>query len=342
MKSLRVLIAVCMLIAFGAVAASAQPIGRPDTPTLLKKVDSFAFVTDLSGSMMQGSANANDQKIVLAKRLMGLINDRIPALDYNAGLFTVCPVGTPVQAGAWNRLALGNAIAALPSNLAIFGRLTPLGADFSALQPALGNLRNGAVILVSDGYKNIGDDAVASIRAALQASGAKLHLISFADDVSDVRDAKRIMDGIAGLNSDPCYNGRELLFNPVALDAFIEHVFYKEATPVITETVFFDTAKFDLKPEAKATLDNAIVTINNAPRGVRTVEIEGYADAQGGVGVSNMILSIRRAEAVKEYLISKGVQADKVYSKGNNVSFKHNNSTAPGRHDNRRADLIIN
>ncbi len=342
MKALRVLFAACALIAFSAVVASAQPIGRADTPTLMKKVDSFAFVVDLSGSMMQTSKDANDQKIVLAKRLMGLINDRIPTLDYNSALYTVCPVGTPVQAASWNRLALGNAIAALPNNLPIFGRLTPLGADFTALQAAISNLRNGAVILVSDGYKNLGPDAVASIRSVMQAAGVKLHLISFADDVSDARDAKRTMDAIAGLSSDPCYNGRELLFNPVALDAFIEHVFYNETTPVITESVFFDTAKYNLKPEAMATLDNAIVTINNIPRGVRTVEIEGYADAQGGVGVSNMILSIRRAEAVKEYLVSKGVQADKIYAKGNNVSFVYNNSTAPGRHDNRRADLIIN
>jgi len=342
MKTLRVLIAACALICFGAAAAFAQPIGRPDTPTLLKKVDSFAYIVDLSGSMMQNSAIAGDQKIVLAKRLMGLINDRVPTLDYNAGLFTVAPVSTPVQVGSWDRLALGNAIAALPSNMQIFGRLTSLGADVTALQSAIGGLRNGTVILVSDGYKNLGPDAVAAIRSVMQSAGVKLHLISFADDVSDVRDAKRTMDAIAGLSSDPCYNGRELLFNPVALDAFVEHVFYTEATPVITDSVFFDTAKYNLKPEALAVLDNALVTILNTPRGVRTVEIEGYADAQGGVSVSNMILSIRRAMAVKDYLVSKGVPADKVYAKGNNVSFMFNNATAPGRHDNRRADLIIN
>lgn len=338
MKSLRVLIAACALVCFGAAAAVAQPIGRADTPTLLKKVDSFAFVTDLSGSMMMTSEDAAEQKIVLAKRLMGLINDRIPSLDYAAGLFTISPAATPVQVTSWDRLALGSAVAELPNDLAIFGRLTPMGDDIAALQSAIGSMRNGAIILVSDGYKNIGADAVAAFRSALQASGTKLHIISFAD----TREGKRTIEQLGALSNDPCYNGRELLFNPVALDAFVEHVFYTEATPVVTDSVFFDTAKYNLKPEAIAVLDNALVTILNTPRGVRTIEIEGYADAQGGVSVSNMILSIRRAQAVKEYLVSKGVQEDKIYAKGNNVSFMFNNATAPGRHDNRRADLVIN
>lgn len=342
MKTFRVLIAACALICFTAVTASALPISRPNRPVLSNKVDSFAFIVDLSGSMMQGSKDANEQKIVLAKRLMGLINDRVPDLEYGSGLFTICPVSTPVQVGSWDRLAYGNAVAALPSNMKIFGRMTPMGADITALQSAISSLRNGAVILVSDGYKNLGPDAIAAIRSVMQSAGVKVHLISFADDVSDVREAKRTMDAIAALSSDPCYNGRELLFNPVALDAFVEHVFYNEVTPVITDTVYFDTAKYNLKPEALSVLDNALVTILNKPRGVRTVEIEGYADAQGGVGVSNMILSIRRAQAVKDYLVSKGVPAEMIYAKGNNVSFKFNNSTAPGRHDNRRADLIIN
>lgn len=338
MKTFRVLVTACALVCFGAVAALAQPIGRPDTPTLLKKIDSFAFVVDTSGSMMMTSPDAAESKIVLAKRLMGLINDRIPELAYNAGLFTVAPAATTVQAGDWNRLALGNAVAAIPNNLPVFARLTPLGKDISALQPAIGGMRNGAIILVSDGYKNLGPDAVAAFRSVMQATGAKLHIISFADTM----EGKKTLEQLAALSSDPCYNGRELTFNPVALDAFVKHVFYEETTPVITDTVFFDTAKWNLKPEAIAVLDRAIVTILNKPRGVRTIEVEGYADAQGGVGTYNKILSGRRAGAVSDYLESKGVQSDKIYARGNNVSFKHNNATAPGRHDNRRADLIIN
>ena len=340
MKTFRVLVAVCALVCFGAVAAFAQPIGRPDTLTLLKKVDSFAFVVDTSGSMMMTPTNGleTEPKMVLAKRLMGLINDRIPELKYNAGLFTVSPAATTVQIADWNRLAYGNAIAALPSDLPIYARLTPLGKDITALQSSLGGLRNGAMILVSDGWSNLGPDAIAAFRSVLQASGAKLHIISFAD----TKEGKATIDQLGALSSDPCYNARELLFNPVALDAFVKHVFYDETAPAITPTVYFDTAKWNLKPEAIAILDQAIVTINNVPRGVRTIHVEGFADAQGGVGTANQVLSGRRAHAVREYLESKGVQADKIYTRGNNVSFKYNNATVPGRHDNRRVDLIIN
>lgn len=338
MKTFRVLVTACALVCFGAAAALAQPIGRPDNHYLTKKVDSFAFVVDTSGSMMMTSPDANEPKIVLAKRLIGLINDRIPELDYSAGLFTLAPAATPVQAGEWNRLNLGNAVAQIPSNLPIFKRLSPLGQDISALQSSIGGLRNGAIILVSDGYENLGPDTVASFRSVLQSSGVKLHIISFADNEK----GKATLDQLGALSSDPCANGKELLFNPVALDEFVMHVFYDENAPVITDTVFFATGKYDLTPEAMATLDRAALHILNAPRGARTVEVEGYADAQGGVGTSNMVLSNRRASAVRDYLEAKGVQSDKIYARGNNVSFEHNNSTAQGRHDNRRVDLIIN
>ncbi|MDR2727409.1 MAG: OmpA family protein [Deltaproteobacteria bacterium] len=339
MKTIRVLIAACALLCFGAAVALAAPIGRPDVPTLLKKVDSFAFVMDTSGSMMMASENdlGAEPKIFMAKRLVGEINDRIPALDYKAGLFTACPATTAVQMGDWNRLAYGNAVAAIRGNLPTFGRMTPLGKDITALQPSL-NLRNGALILVTDGWKNLGADTIASFRSVLQATGAKLHVISFAD----AKEGQTIVTQLGGLQSDPCYNARELLFNPVALDAFVKHVFYDEAVPMIMPTVYFNTAKWDLLPEAIATLDQAVATINNAPRGVRTVHVEGYADAQGGVGTANQVLSSRRANAVREYLESKGVPAQKLYTRGNNVSFKYNNATIPGRHDNRRVDLIIN
>lgn len=339
MKTFRVLIVACALICFGAAAAFAEPIGRPDTPPLLKKVDSFAFVVDTSGSMMMTSTDANESKVVLAKRLAGLINDRIPSLDYNAGLYTVCPAATPVQAGKWDRLALGNAVSELPSNLAVFGRMTPLGTDVSKLQPAIGNLRNGALILMSDGNQNLGPDAVASFRSVLQATGVKLYIVSFAD----TPEGKKVLDQLATLSSNPVVSGKSLTFNPTALDAFVKQVFYTEGQSVIADcSVYFDTAKYNLKPDAISTLDQALVSMLNTPRGVRTIQIEGYADAQGGMSVSNKILSGRRAAAVQQYIESKGVPAAKIYARGNNVSYKANNATKQGRHDNRRVDLIIN
>jgi OOP family OmpA-OmpF porin len=339
MKKLHVLIMACVLVCFGAATALAQPIGRPDAPTLVKKVDSFAFVTDVSGSMMLPSENApgTEPKIVQAKRLMDLINARVPELGYKAGLFTVCPPAATIQTGEWNRLAYGNAIAALPTNLPVYGRMTPLGRDISALQPSL-NLNNGALLLVSDGWKNLGPDAVASFRSALQATGAKLHVISLADSA----EGEATLKALSALAAEPCHDARELLLNSVALDAFVKHVFYDEAAPVIWTSVYFDTAKWHLRPEAAATLDKAIATINNTPRGARTIHVEGFADAQGGVNTGNQALSAHRANAVREYLESKGVPADKIYTRGNNVSFKFNNATDRGRHDNRRVDLIIN
>ncbi len=326
----------CALVCLSAVVAFSQPIGRPDTPTLAKKVNGFAFVVDTSGSMMMTSQLDGTIKMATAKTIVGLINDRIPALDYDAALCTISPAAAVVQNGMWDRVALGNAASALRVDLPVFGRMTPLGADMDALKSFV---NGGAIILVSDGHKNLGPDAVAGVKALLQSTGAKLHIISLADTPEGKDTLKQLAD-IAG---DACVEGRDLLFNPAAVDAFVKHALYDEVTTVINTSVYFATAKYNLTPESMSTLDQAINTILNTPRGVRTVEIEGYADAQGGLGLSNQKLSGNRAAAVIEYLISKGVPADKIYGRGNNVSFKANNNTpAPGRQQNRRVDLIIN
>jgi OOP family OmpA-OmpF porin len=221
MRTLHALIAACALVSCGVVTAFASSPGRPDVPTPLQQVAGFAFVADLSGSMMLPASDlGNEPKIVLAKRLLGLINDRIPELPRQAGLFTMGPAATAVRMGDWNRLIFGNAIAALPAKLPVYGRVTRPGRDITALSPSL-NLRNGALILVSDGWRSLDPDGVAAFRSALQASGATLHIISFADSA----EGEASLQALAALSPAPCASARDLLFNPSALDAFVRSVF---------------------------------------------------------------------------------------------------------------------
>lgn len=339
MKRVRLLALTLVMVCFGFATAFADPIGRADTPVLGKKVDGFAFVVDTSGSMMMTSPVFCEQKIVLARNLMGAINARIPSLDYGSALYTIAPVKAPVEYAAWNRVAYGKAISALPTNLAVYDRLTDIGGGMQALAPKFATSGTEAVILVTDGWDNIGPDPVESIRSLLAAQpNIRLHIISFAD----TKPGKANIARLAALSSDTVVvNGVDLLTDPVAIDQFIESVLFMRVDYSDMMSVNFATASYALSPEAMATLDKAAAVINNVPHGVRTVTIIGFTDNTGAF-IRNEKLSEDRAMAVKKYLVEKGVDANKVYTTGDAISYKFNNSKADGRAQNRRADLIIN
>ena len=98
----------------------------------------------------------------------------------------------------------------------------------------------------------------------------------------------------------------------------------------------FDSAQ--LTSEAKSRLDAAVAAINANPSD--TVSIEGHTDSMGS-DAYNSQLSQRRARAVVDYLVSKGVSASrlKAVGKGENHPVA-SNDTREGRAKNRRVEII--
>jgi len=78
-------------------------------------------------------------------------------------------------------------------------------------------------------------------------------------------------------------------------------------------TVHFDFDKAELKPDGKATLDE----LANRIRGINleVVIAIGHADVIGSEAY-NQKLSVRRAEAIKAYLVSKGIEPNRIYTEG--------------------------
>lgn len=102
---------------------------------------------------------------------------------------------------------------------------------------------------------------------------------------------------------------------------------------------FFDFDKSVLKPEGKAKLDD----LNSKLKGMNLEVIiaVGHTDSIGSVAY-NQKLSVRRAEAVKAYLVSKGVEASRVYTEGKGKSQPvASNKTAAGRAKNRRVEIEV-
>jgi OOP family OmpA-OmpF porin len=103
--------------------------------------------------------------------------------------------------------------------------------------------------------------------------------------------------------------------------------------------VLFDFDKSVVKPEGRSKLDdlaNKVKSIN-----LEVVIAIGHADAIGS-DEYNQKLSVRRAEAVKAYLITKGVETNRIYTEGKGEKQPvASNKTKEGRAKNRRTEIEV-
>ena len=102
---------------------------------------------------------------------------------------------------------------------------------------------------------------------------------------------------------------------------------------------FFDFDKSIVKPEGKAKLDELV----NALSGLDTEVIVAVGHTDWiGTDAYNQKLSERRANAVKAYLVSKGVPAEKIFTEGKGKRQPiANNKTNQGRAKNRRVEVEV-
>lgn len=102
---------------------------------------------------------------------------------------------------------------------------------------------------------------------------------------------------------------------------------------------FFDFDKAILKPEAKTKLDDLVSKLKAI--NLEVIISVGHTDSVGS-DEYNQKLSVRRAEAVKAYLVSKGVEAGRAYTEGKGEKQPvADNKTAEGRAKNRRVEIEV-
>jgi len=108
---------------------------------------------------------------------------------------------------------------------------------------------------------------------------------------------------------------------------------------IILKNVFFDTKKTTLKPESITELDNVVRLMNENPN--MKILISGYTD-NVGKPEDNLALSKGRAVGVINYLISKGINNNRLSFKGfGETNPVGDNSTEQGRALNRRTELSV-
>ena len=102
---------------------------------------------------------------------------------------------------------------------------------------------------------------------------------------------------------------------------------------------FFDFDKSVVKPEGKAKLDDLVGKIKDI--NLEVIIAVGHIDSIGSDSY-NQKLSIRRSEAVKAYLVSKGIEKNRVYTEGKGEKQPvASNKTAEGRAKNRRVEIEV-
>lgn len=102
---------------------------------------------------------------------------------------------------------------------------------------------------------------------------------------------------------------------------------------------FFDFDKATLKPAGKAKLDDLVGKVKGI--NLEVIIAVGHTDSVGS-DVYNQKLSVKRAESVKAYLVSKGIEKNRIYTEGKGEKQPvADNKTNEGRAKNRRVEIEV-
>ena len=83
--------------------------------------------------------------------------------------------------------------------------------------------------------------------------------------------------------------------------------------PIELPNIFYDFDKWDLRPESMVSLDKLVETLNDNPN--VTIELMSHTDSRN-TEEYNLALSQKRAQSVVDYLVSKGIELDRLQAKG--------------------------
>jgi OmpA-OmpF porin, OOP family len=353
-RSLVVIFA--FLFLFGCASKSIMPTF--DTKTFNKnmytsKVDNFIVLFDASSSM---NYNFNESsKFDIARALVYGMNDTIPELGQTAGLRSfghasdVSKEKTVLFYGMerYSTQQLANN----------FTQVTKAGG-FSPLYLALDEAANdldglsgdmSAVIIISDGL-DLPGDVLASAKKLKERYGDTICFYPIL--VGDAKDGEALLQEIADIGGCGFFSTADEMLTYAGMADFVEMVFLGDRMPTapagvevkpsgnwVIENVLFDFDKSIIKNTGYPILNNVVQVLKKNP-GIK-VAINGHCDNVGDYAY-NMGLSKRRANAVKAYLVSKGISGTRLTTQGFGFTKPVAlNGTDAGRSINRRVEFDL-
>lgn len=125
----------------------------------------------------------------------------------------------------------------------------------------------------------------------------------------------------------------------IYFDIFIDLPPIRKNQEIVLHNIFFSTGSFLLQPASFVELDLLVTYLQKNPK--MKIEVQGHTDNVGS-DESNLNLSQNRANAVREYLVSKGIQGERVAAMGYGENQPiTTNDTEEGRAQNRRTAFKI-
>jgi outer membrane protein OmpA-like peptidoglycan-associated protein len=108
----------------------------------------------------------------------------------------------------------------------------------------------------------------------------------------------------------------------------------------LSGNVLFASAKWELLPSAQAKLGEVATALIEVDP-VSKIIVEGHTDSQGGAAY-NQDLSQRRAQAVRDYLATRGIASDRISAQGfGSTRSVADNTSSEGRANNRRVEIVV-
>lgn len=342
-----------------------------DLEKVESSVDNFQVIMDSSSSMR------HDNKFDIAKTVVERLNMTIPELGQTAGLRTfghapaVSENNTELFYGmeSYATAAMADGLAGVTEP----GGTSRLDLALAATQTdleALSGTKN-AVIIVSDGKDMTNVQAQAQTLKDAFGSSLCIYPVLVGNDP----EGRLLLENLADIGECGFFSTADDLLTSAGMAGFVSQVFLTDApvpapapapgrkdsdgdgvyddedqcpgTPAgarvnavgcwILEDVLFDFDKAVIKPQAYYLLDEVVEILKKNPG--MNVELQGHTDSIGPKEY-NMGLSLRRANAVAEYLSNNGISKDRLTTKGFGFSKPvADNSTKVGRALNRRVEL---
>jgi outer membrane protein OmpA-like peptidoglycan-associated protein/tetratricopeptide (TPR) repeat protein len=138
------------------------------------------------------------------------------------------------------------------------------------------------------------------------------------------------------------FSGRFLMKEVVKQKKFLYDIPLQplqKGTKIVLKNIQFESGRYELLPESFIELDKLLSILSENPK--LKVQIVGHTDNIGSEN-DNLVLSTQRAKIVLDYLMSKGIAAQRLSSKGLGAQQPvTDNQTEEGRAMNRRTEMII-
>ncbi len=332
------------------------------------RLDSFVIILDASNSM--GDLHGGMEKFDMARAIVDRLNQTLPEMGQVAGLRTlghhdrISSELTEMFFGmqTYDTQGLGQALETVNDT----GAWSPMANALYAVRKDLEGHVNtlGGVIIVSDGMNM--KNTLQSAQRLKDTHGNRICFFPIL--VGDDPQGHSRLEEIARMGQCGFLTPAERILGPEAMATYVETVFLDKITAAQMDSdgdgvmddadkcgdtppgarvnpegcwtlsnVLFDFDKSVIKPETYPLLDEVVVILEKNP--AMGIDIQGHTDDIGSAAY-NMGLSMRRANAVADYFMGKGISKDRLTASG--FGFDRPvalNGTPYGRSLNRRVEL---